>query len=215
MDINSILLDEKFAKYCRYVSNNSSLWQDLYQEFRIVVFTTFNKIQSADSPEAYCRSIIYNLWRLGNGYGHGTSQAKESLVNYSDTAYEINDRLLLVDESDHDCSVYEKEVNRLMRSESNRVQKKALIFNEFISGKNRLEISRQTGINYRTVYDAVKETAETIKHNMTKNEIKSALLAQGISSSYSGKTKTFHTNKKPSPDLEKSIIAVGFKVNVK
>jgi len=213
--MNTILHDAKFAQYCRYVSNNSSMWEDLYQEFRIIVLTTFNKIQSAESPEAYCRSIIYNLWRLGNGYGHGTKLDKTSFVNYSNTAQEINDRLFVVDQTEPDFSAYENEIKRLMNSGSNRVQKKAKIFNEFVSGKNRLEISRQTGINYRLVHDAVRETAETIKHNMTKNEIKSALLAQGISSSYSGKVKTFFTNKKPSPDLEKTIIAIGFKVQTK
>lgn len=212
VDMDTILFDEKFAHYCKYISNNSSLWQDLYQEFRIKVMTTFKKIQLTENPESYCRSIIYNLWRDSNGFRPSRKNSM-TLANYADISYEVTD--YHYNESPKDDFDVTPSLEFLLASDNKKIREQAKIFNEFVSGKNRLEISKQTGINYRLVHDAVRETAETIKHNMTKNEIKSALLAQGISSNYSGKTKTFFTNKKPSPDLEKSIIAVGFKIQTK
>jgi len=212
VDINSIINDTKFEQYCKYVTNNSSLWEDLYQEFRIKVLLIFKQIEASESPESYCRSIIHNIWRDSNGFRPSRKNSM-TLANYSDMSYEVTDRHY--NESPKEDNGIMPELEFLLRSENKKKREQAALFKAFIEGHNRLEISKQTGINYRTVYEAVEQTALTIKTNMTKNEIKSALLAQGISSSYSGKDKTFYTNKKPSPDLEKTIIAIGFKVQTK
>lgn len=207
MDVNAIILDAKYANYCRQISNNSQFWEDLYQEFRIKILSLKNK--TTDNIDGYCYYIISNLWRDCNGY-RPTRKNAMLFANYADRAYEVTDRIMS-NEQEQDSSDVMTELNMLLKSENKKVKKQAEIFKECIGGTKRIDISREKSINYRIVHDAVRETAQTIKTNMTKNEIKSRLLAEGISSSYSGKDKTFYTNKKPSVDLEKKIIDSGFK----
>lgn len=129
------------------------------------------------------------------------------LANYADRAVQIGE---LTESSEVDTSEVVEEFSKLLTS-TGRTRIKAEITQEFLNGTNRLKISKARDINYRTAHDAVSDTIQTIKTNMTKNEIKESLLAQGINASYSGKDKTFYTSKAPSKELEAKIIKAGFK----
>ena len=210
MDIQLLLIDKKYSDYCRYISNNSSQWQDLYQEFRLEILTSFKKRDIKVNAENYCKGIIYNLWRHMTGYGHATKNQAMLLANYADKSVEITENLFnqpqQIDRTD-----FEYELNTLLNSENRTIKKQAAIFKECINGSSRADISRDLQINYRIVHEAVEQTTIKIKTNMTKNEIKERLLAEGINSGYSGKDKTFYTDKKPSQELETKIIKAGFK----
>ena len=208
MELNQILTSPSYSEYCRYVSNNSSMWEDLYQEFRTKLFIKFKSIQANTNIDGYCKSMIYNLWRDMNGFRPGRKGGM-ALANYADRSVEITDRIMTGAEEVQVADI-ELSLDALLRSSNPRTKKKAEIFAAAVL-TTRAEVSRTTGINYALVHEAVNTTKQTIKTNMTKNEIKSALLAQGISSSYSGKDKTFYTNKKPSVEVEAMIIKAGFK----
>lgn len=205
IDTTLIFKDDKYKQYCRYVSNNSPNWEDLYQEFAVELLTGKHIIKT--SIENYCKGIIYRTYRRLSGYGHCTKSEAMLLVNYADRGVEMRDEPNEVVQ-DHSDAI--DEFNKLLCS-TGRSRVKAEITQEFINGTNRLKISKARSINYRTAHDAVTDTIKTIKTNMTKNEIKESLLAEGISASYSGKDKTFYTSKKPSVELEAKIIKAGFK----
>jgi len=207
-----IFADDQYKQYCKSVSNYSSQWQDLYQEFAKELWTKRN--QAVDNVDGFCKGIIYKLWRSYNG--SDTSRKKKGehmlLANYADRAFEI---IGITEIEPNDTTEIDEEFVKLLTSPNERVRVKAEITQEFLNGTNRLKISKARGINYRIAHASVEHTIETIKTNMTKNEIKEALLAQGISSSYSGKDKTFYVSKPPSVEVEKMIIKAGFKQQAK
>lgn len=208
LDTAIIFSDDQYKQYCKVVSNYSSQWEDLYQEFAVELLTKKHKVTS--SVENYCRGVIYHTWRRLNGYGHGSKAESMLLGKYADRGMLIDDNVSNDNECKADSSDEMDELNKLLTS-NGRARIKAEITSEFLNGTNRLKISKARGINYRTAHDAVRDTIETIKTNMTKNEIKESLLAQGINASYSGKDKTFYTDKTPSSELDAKIIKSGFK----
>lgn len=212
IDTTIIFNDPQYEGYCKYVSNYSSQWKDLYQEFALEILTKKHNVTT--NVENYCKSIIYKTWRRMTGYGHCSKSEAMRLSNYADRSVEITDRLI-TDEIIPDASEAVEELDKLLKSEHKKIKRKAEITQEFINGTNRLQISKARGINYRIAHSSVEDTLKTIKTNMTKNEIKESLLAQGISASYSGKDKTFYTSKKPSQELEAKIIKAGFKAQDK
>jgi len=203
----NVLFDPKYQDICKRVSNNSQFWDDLYQEFRIEVLTgNHNPTQNI---EGYFYGVIVRTWRRLSGFGHSTKSEAMKLANYSDFAEPLMDYV----DTDYKRNTEEMDVEltRLINSENKRVKKKAELFKACVDGSSMAEVSRETGINYRIVHDAVRETTKTIKYNMTKNEIKTRLIAEGITVSYSGKDKTFYTSKPVSKELEAKIISAGFK----
>lgn len=210
IDTTLIFNDNKYKEYCRYVSNNSSQWEDLYQMFAEELLTRKHIVKT--SIENYCKGIIYKLWRSYNG--SETSQKKRGehmmLANYADMGYEVSEWIMQSSPVPVNTRPIE-ELENLLLSENKSTRHKAQITMDFINGNNRLQISRDRGVNYKTIYFNVDETLEKIKTNMTKNDIQIKLLSEGISASYSGKSKTFYTNKPVSKDLEITIIKAGFK----
>ena len=108
-------------------------------------------------------------------------------------------------------------LNRLLKSDNKKTKKQAELLNDYCNGKNRLEISREQGINYKTVHEAIEEIKNRIKENMTgikvvtKNDITIKLRAEGGKPVYSGKDKTFYAEK-CSDETKEYIINAGFKV---
>lgn len=221
-----IFADDQYKQYCKSVSNYSSQWQDLYQMFAEEIWTKRNNI--VENVDGFCKGIIYKLWRSYNG--SDTSRKKKGehmlLANYSDrglklineryensshSEYSIEKGVLLEDPQDTDTSEVNEEFTKLLNSPNKRIRVKAEITQEFINGTNRLKISKERGINYRIAHSSVEHTIEAIKTNMTKQEIKDRLLAEGVSASYSGKNKTFYVSKAPSKEVESMIIKAGFK----
>lgn len=179
------------------------------------VLESFNKLNNIENIEYYSKGVIHKMWHSMSGTpGYSKIGQHMRFANYADRAIDVGDLFLTTDdEKQVEIADIMQELNKLLVDP--KQQNKAKLFNEFILGKNRLTISKETGINYRIVHDAVKQTAQNIKSNMTKNEIKARLLSEGISANYSGKEKTFYTNKKPSVELEKAIIRAGFKTQSK
>ena len=224
IDTTLIFSDDQYKQYCKSVSNYSSQWEDLYQEFAVILLTGRHQ---ANNIEAYCKGIIYKTWRNMTGGTHGKASESMLLANYADRAVQILEdkysnsshseynhsgfnSIMLAETIPADHSEVLDEFSKLLNS-TGRIRVKAEITQEFINGTNRLKISKARSINYRTAHDAVSDTIETIKQNMNKADIKAALLAQGIQASYSGKDKTFYTSKQVSKELEAKIISSGFK----
>lgn len=211
MDLTSALYDPKYAEICKRVSNNSQFWEDLYQEFRVDLLT--NKHNPTDNVESYLYSVITRIWRRLTGYGHATKAESMRLANYADVSEPLKDYPEVSTKLNRE--ELDVELNRLINSDNRKVKKQAEIFNACVNGATMAEIARETGINYRIVHDAVRETTTIIKSNMTKNDIKTRLLTEGVTASYSGKDKTFYTSKPLSKELEKKIIEAGFKTQKK
>jgi DNA-directed RNA polymerase specialized sigma24 family protein len=113
-----------------------------------------------------------------------------------------------------------KELNRLLVSDNQTTRTQGELLKAFCDGKNRLEISKELGLNYKTVHTSIKEATIKIKQNMghdilNKTQINIKLRNEAINASYSGKDKTFYVSKEPNESLKKTIENSGFKVKTK
>ena len=111
-----------------------------------------------------------------------------------------------------------QELTRLLSSDNEKVRKGAQYLKLFIEGKNRLQISKELGINYKIIHESIQETINRIKSRvtnkkyMTKTEIQITLRTERVKASYSGKDKTFYVDKMPAIGIVKEIEQAGFKV---
>jgi hypothetical protein len=109
-------------------------------------------------------------------------------------------------------------LKRLLKSDNQKTRKQAEILKAYCDGKNRLEISKETGINYKIIHESIEEIKNRIKFDMTgikvvtKNDITIKLRAEGSKPAYSGKNKTFYVVKLPGGAVCEDIKKAGFNV---
>ena len=144
--ITEILNNEKYKLLCRKISNNSSQWQDLYQEFCLIVLDEKNKAKWEDvrNLDVYVYSTILYLWR-------GRYRIKNSSVSNTSSLYLVADNLNQWDNYNEEIAVrtrsYSETViiaelrirlKQLLKSDNKKTQKQAELLNLYCNGLNRL-----------------------------------------------------------------------------
>ena len=207
------------------VSKNHSCWEDLYQEFVLVILekpkASFKEVLNIDT---FCYGVICNIWYLRD--------RKKTEIKGTNPLYQITDRPIdLNDYLDHlklgSKNVFEKnlqddvieELNKMLRSDNKKTREYANMLYDLCLGKNRLQISKELGINYKIVYQSIEKAIDLIKKNMTgkptKQEISVKLRSEKVQASYSGKTQTFYVNTEPSEKVKELINKAGYKIEKK
>ena len=226
--INSIILDVKYKDLCKRISNNSSNYEDLYQDFILSILDPnckerLTKANAENYIGVFCYGIISNIWnkrKLNNGCVNSSS----TLYNITDNLNDWNDYIYFLKVSKPDKELINEintELNRLIKSENKETRRQGILLKEFVNGKNRSEISKELGINYRIVHQDIKEAINKIKSNLnmaqsptTKTEINITLRNEGCKASYSGKDKTFYVDKMPVEFIIKEVEKAGFKIQI-
>lgn len=154
---------------CKKVSGGSCLWEDLYQEFRIKVWTKEDKIIEANEGgylEVYCYSIIHNLLMNKGRVNSPLYNICDNLGDLADYKAEVLQESKTNVHNNRTRETIKKavsELNKLVNSENKNVKFKAGLLKDVCLNKNMRRVSMEQNINYRTVYEAVKETSKVLK----------------------------------------------------
>lgn len=224
--IEEIAVNEKYKNFCKKITGyDDVLWKDLHQELMISIIknNTIHTIPE-EKVDVHIYSIANNLYRRF----HNTRQLEKNpyylLKNNSHNLKDYFDSKEVLKPTPEEVDLKAKlvaELKRLMTSENVSVRTGAEYLMMYINGKNRLKISKELGINYRIVHEAMEETITRIrakitnKKYMTKTEIYITLRGEGVKASYSGKTKTFYVDKIPAVGIVKEVEEAGFKITKK
>ena len=226
--IDAIARSEKYKNFCRKITNGSSLWEDLYQELMITAIENEDRLSSLDSDEVdlYLWGTAWHLW---NSPKQGKSKIKtykadtSPFYSMSDNPYDLNDyfenqKAQGLTQGEKDVRVrLVKELNSMLSSNNSATKRQAELLKMFCEGTNRLNISKETGINYKIVHRSIEEAKIKIKQSMgfdiaNKTQINIKLRNESVVASYSGKDKTFYVSKEPSQELVSTITKSGFKI---
>lgn len=225
--IEQIAINEKYINYCKKISKNSSIWQELHQEFLVRVIEKIKEIKEADNLDVYLYVLIYKMWndpkegrfktkthRVGTSPFYQMSDNEQDLKDYHN---EISIHKLNQQEKDL-RSQLKKELNGLINSDNERTREQGVFLMLYTEGMNRLQISKQLGVNYRLVHEGIEEAIRQIRAKITGNEymtkttIQMTLRNEGCKLSYSGKAKTFYVDKMPVTFIVNEIKQAGFNV---
>lgn len=229
--IEQIAKEPKYKSFCRKIAYNNHLWEDLYQEVMIKVIENQDRISSLNDEEIelYIYGTAWTTW-------HNKKQGRTKVKTHSaetSPLYSIADNLndlsgyieaqsintLNADEREVRLRLV-KELNRLLTSDNQTTRTQGELLKAFCDGKNRLVISKELGLNYKTVHKSIEEATIKIKQGMghdvlNKTQINIKLRNEAIVANYSGKDRTFYVSKEPNEGLKKTIENSGFKVKTK
>lgn len=227
IDVESIAKSEKYINYCKKVTcYNNVLWKDLHQEFCIAVILQKDRVCEINESEIdlYFYGIIYqifnnhkrgrNTFKLEKDVFYSITDNKQNLDDYCES---IKANTLTYNEKEVRKSTIQ-ELNNLLESNNKKTREGAIYLRLYIEGKNRLQISKELGINYRIVHESIENTISIIKAKltgksyMTKTTIQITLRGEGVKASYSGKDKTFYVDKLPASGIIKEVESAGFKI---
>lgn len=229
-EIELIAKSEKYINYCKKVTDyDSVLWKDLHQELCIKVIENKAKVLvlQEDERDVYIYSVCYNLYHNAKEgrfkvktHNKETSPFYQLKGNERDLAGYFEERGLEKETSSEKelKSQLVFELNYLLSSKNDKTRRGAEFLKLFIEGKNRLQISKELGVNYKIVHQEIETTINKIKakvtgkNYMTKTEIQITLRSEGVKVSYSGKEKTFYVDKLPATGIVKEVEQAGFKV---
>lgn len=225
--IKEISQNEKYINYCKKITGyDDVLWKDLHQEFLIEVLNKKDKINSLPEKEVdlYLYGMASRMWNDPKR-GRNTYKLERSpFYSLTDNPNNLSDyfeerKLQQVSDQERELrSQLVAELNLLLKSNNEQSRRGAEFLRLYIEGKNRLEISKATGVNYRIVHEMMDDTIKRIrakvtgKTYMTKTEIQITLRGENIKASYSGKDKTFYVDKLPATGIIKEVEQAGFKV---
>lgn len=170
--IQKIIQDEKYKGICKKVSNYSYLWEDLLQEFRLIIIGP-NKKESLEQAkkenylEIYCYGIIKNLWLKRNRVKTTKTGQTNPLYQITDNLYDWKDYKNEINTTQRDHEDFGKqamnELSKLLNSENRKTRRQAHLLKAMINGSNIKRVSIEKNINYRIAYEGIKETANKIK----------------------------------------------------
>jgi DNA-directed RNA polymerase specialized sigma24 family protein len=226
--INEIARNDKYKNFCKKITNHNSLWEDLYQELMLKAIENQEKLRSLNTDEIdlYLWVVAYDLW---NHPEHGRGKVKKHKVgtspfySMSDNPYDLDDyfenqKAQGMNQAEKDIRVrLVRELNAMLNSDNVATKRQGELLKKYCEGMNRLNISKETGINYKIVHNSIEEAKIKIKQNMgfdisNKTQINIKLRNEAVVASYSGKDKTFYVSKEPSEALKETITKSGFKI---
>lgn len=226
--IEEIARNDKYKNFCRKIANGNSLWEDLYQELMIATISNKDRLSSFNSDEIdlYLWGTAWHIWnnpKQGRTKVKTHSKDSSTLYSMSDNINDLNDyfdnqKAQGMNQDEKDVRVrLVKELNAMLSSDNVATKRQGELLKKYCEGMNRLNISKETGINYKIVHNSIEEAKIKIKQSMgfdiaNKTQINIKLRNESIVAYYSGKDKTFYVSKEPTKELKETITKSGFKI---
>lgn len=208
----------------RIGGNNS---EDLYSTFIEYVLTNKSyvlELKHKNALDSFCYITIQNIWLQRNRVKRSNKGTTSPLYMVSDNYNSIRDyveevKASTITEGERSFMKSAKGyLKKYLNSENKELKEGARLLLIYIGGKSRSDISRDEGINYRTVHTLIKQVCNQIKYDMTgkkeitKNDITIKLRSQGCKPEYSGKTKTFYVSSEPTGTIKDEAKKAGFNI---
>lgn len=226
-NIELIAKNEKYINYCKKITSyDAVLWKDLHQEFLIYYLKNETKINQMPSDEAdlYLYGVVYRIWNDPKRGRNTYKLEKSPFYSITDnvknlSGYIEHKKITQQTKEEKELKLQlVQELNKLLSSDNEKTRKGAEYLRLFVEGKNRLQISKELGVNYKIVHQQIESTVNRIKatvtgkNYMTKTEIQITLRSEGVKAAYSGKDKTFYVDKLPATGIIKEVEQAGFKI---
>lgn len=177
--LNLITANEsKYASICKQVTNNNYRHQDLLQDFYEYVLLNINLFSSAFEDgklDVYCYWTIVNMWRHRDRVKTHVDGKTSDLYSISDSTGDWEDyKYYLRNQSARENTKQAvRELNKLLSSKDEKEKWQAGILRDALKIEAAINTTKRTvnirqvsmakEINYRTAYDAIKETTKKIK----------------------------------------------------
>lgn len=177
--INLITSNEsKYESICKQVTGSNYRYKDLLQDFYEYVLLNVNQFTEAfkaDRLDVYCYWTIANMWRHRGRVKTHIDGKTSDLYSIADNTGDWEDyKYYLRNQNARQVTKQAvSELNKLLSSKDKKEKWQAGILREALKQEaarnsskrtiNIRQISIDKEINYRTAYDAIKETTQKIK----------------------------------------------------